>query len=204
MQTVQRCGWHIAIDVAWSACFCMSVCLCAGYNREPYENRWIDWDAVWVVDLGVPKEPRIRWVAGHPDTTGKGAILPPPPKWCGLSSQILTFFEHSFLLFLVCNTIRSQDSSLCSANISAIFSSLTTVHRIDNKLSLWWQYTGVVCYEIKISAICRLQSYHLLYSAKQLTQISIWRWLYAFTGTDLWQPLTSTVMPQHDQTGSID
>ena len=186
--------------LAWSACFCMSVCLCAGYNREPYENRWIDWDAVWVVDLGIPKEPRIRWAAGCPNTTGKGAILP-PPKWCSLSSQILKFFDHSFLLFLVCNTIRSQDSSQCSADISAIFIAYNSASHRQQTLSMVAIYWCSLLWDQNFS---NMQCYHLLYSAKQLTQISIWWWLYAFTGTHLWQPLTSTVMPQHDQTGSID
>jgi len=40
-----------------------SVC----HNREPSKNGLTDRDAVWVVDSGGPKEPRIRWM--HIDAT---------------------------------------------------------------------------------------------------------------------------------------
>jgi len=40
--------------VAWS------VGLSVGHDREPCKNGWTDWYAVWVVDLGGPKEARVR------------------------------------------------------------------------------------------------------------------------------------------------
>jgi len=36
--------------VAWSVC----------HDREPCKSDWTDCDAIWDVDLGGPKEPRIR------------------------------------------------------------------------------------------------------------------------------------------------
>jgi len=52
--------------VMWSVC--LSVC----HTSEPCKNGCTDRDAVWVEDLGGPKEPCIRW---GPDPPLEGAIL---------------------------------------------------------------------------------------------------------------------------------
>jgi len=45
--------------VCLSVCWCVSLSVC--HTNEPCKNGWSDWDAVWVEDLGGPKEPCIRW-----------------------------------------------------------------------------------------------------------------------------------------------
>jgi len=45
-----------------SSVVCRSVC----HTSEPFKNGWTDQDAIWVEDLGGPREPCIRW--GGPDT----------------------------------------------------------------------------------------------------------------------------------------
>jgi len=64
------------VDVAYcyrpSRVVCLSVGLSVCHSREPCKNRWTDQDAVWVVDSGGPKEPRIWW---GPDPPCKRAIL---------------------------------------------------------------------------------------------------------------------------------
>jgi len=40
-----------------------SVCLLICYSRESRENSWTDRDAVWVVELGGPKEACVKWGA---------------------------------------------------------------------------------------------------------------------------------------------
>jgi len=63
------------------ACFCLSVC----HDCEPCKN---DWDAIWGMDSGGPKEACVRW----------GCTLAPPGKydwtvyvwrWCGLFVKLL-------------------------------------------------------------------------------------------------------------------
>jgi len=49
--------------VAWSVC--QLVC----HDHEPCKNGWTNRHVVWVVDLGGPKDPRIRW---GPDPQAKG------------------------------------------------------------------------------------------------------------------------------------
>jgi len=51
---------------------CLSVCVClldTGMS-ELFKNSWTDWDTVWVVDSGGPKEARIRW--GPVSLRGRG------------------------------------------------------------------------------------------------------------------------------------
>jgi len=110
------------------------------------------------VDLGIPKEPRIRWVAGCPNTTGKGAILPPQSD-AAFHPKFLNSLTTHFYYFW-CATLLEAKIHRYVLPISLQYSSLTTVHLIDNKLSLRWQYTGAVCYEIRISAICSAIIYY--------------------------------------------
>jgi len=56
-------------QVAWSF---VSVGLSVCHTSEPCKNVYTDRDAVWVDDLGGPKEPCIRW---GPDPPWEGAIL---------------------------------------------------------------------------------------------------------------------------------
>jgi len=44
-----------------SSVVCLSLCRSVCHDREPCKNRWTDGDAIWAVDSGEPKEPRIRW-----------------------------------------------------------------------------------------------------------------------------------------------
>jgi len=53
--------------VAWSVS--QSVC----HSSEPGKNEWTDPDAVWVEDLGGPREPCTRWGSRSP--MGKGKIF---------------------------------------------------------------------------------------------------------------------------------
>jgi len=58
---------HIVTDaVAWS----VSVGRSVHHNCEPCKNGWTDRDAIWVVDSGGPKEPRIGWVSRSPMQKG--------------------------------------------------------------------------------------------------------------------------------------
>jgi len=111
------------------------------------------------VDLGIPNEPHIRWAAGCPNTTGKGAILPPPQSDAAFHPKFLNSLTTHFYYFW-CATLLEAKIHRYVLPISLQYSSLTTVHHIDNKLSLWWQYTGAVCYEIRISAICSAIIYY--------------------------------------------
>ena len=54
--------------VCWSVC--LSDCRSVSYTSEPSKNSWTDRDAVWVMDLGGPREPCIRW--GPDPPMGRG------------------------------------------------------------------------------------------------------------------------------------
>jgi len=58
------------IDAAYcyrlSSVVCQSVC----HTSEPRKNGWTDRDAIWVENLGEPREPCIRWSSRSPH--GKG------------------------------------------------------------------------------------------------------------------------------------
>jgi len=55
-------AWSVCLSVGWSFC----------HNLEPCKNGWTDRDAIWGVDSGWPREPRIRW---GPDPPCERAIL---------------------------------------------------------------------------------------------------------------------------------
>ena len=59
--------WPLATDIASSVCR-----LSVGHSNEPYKNGWTDGDAIWVVDLGGPKD---HVLGGNPDPPGKGQFL---------------------------------------------------------------------------------------------------------------------------------
>jgi len=67
--------WPVAAGVAWS------VCLSVGHSHEPCKNIWTNWDAIWDVDFGGPKEPCIGW--GLRSAQGRGSFLghPLPAMW---------------------------------------------------------------------------------------------------------------------------
>jgi len=73
-----------ATDVAWSACLCVFVWMCDGHIDELCENRWSDRDAVWVADLGRPKEPCTGW--GVQILRGNG-------QFCGLSAPLRSIWR---------------------------------------------------------------------------------------------------------------
>jgi len=50
-----RCGLLLQMDLCG-----LSVIQTVSHNLEPCKNSWTYWDAVWVVDLGGPKESRFR------------------------------------------------------------------------------------------------------------------------------------------------
>ena len=50
----------------------LSVCLSVCHVHEPCENGWTGRDAVWEAELGVPKEPCVRWGT---DPNGKSQFL---------------------------------------------------------------------------------------------------------------------------------
>ena len=55
----------------------LSLCLSVGHNCEPCKNGITDRDAVWGVDSGGPKEPRIKWGPGSPRRRGSlGELFP--------------------------------------------------------------------------------------------------------------------------------
>jgi len=56
----------IYVDVAY--CYRPSSVVC--HSTEPCKNGSTDRDAIWVEDLGGPKEPRIRWGPGPPMGSG--------------------------------------------------------------------------------------------------------------------------------------
>ena len=70
MHTVQTCD--PLLPMFGSLCVCRSV----SHNSEPCENGWTDWDAVWVVDLGGPMEPCIRWWPGSAQERGILGVVP--------------------------------------------------------------------------------------------------------------------------------
>jgi len=55
-----------------SSMVCRSICWSVCHTSEPCKNGWTDLDAVWVEDLGGPREPCIRW---GPDPHGKEQFL---------------------------------------------------------------------------------------------------------------------------------
>ena len=59
----------------WSSVVCLLVC----HDHQSCKNRWTDWHAIWVIDSGGPKEPRVRWGSRFPmwwsNFEGKGATL---------------------------------------------------------------------------------------------------------------------------------
>jgi len=58
LATSQYC---VHVDAAYcyrrSSVVCLSIC----HSRERFKNGWNDRYAVWVVDVGAPKEPCVRW-----------------------------------------------------------------------------------------------------------------------------------------------
>jgi len=61
-----------------SSVVCLSVCLSVCHTSEALpKTRWTNWDAIWVKDLGGPREPCIRWGKDLPQwgaiMRGKGA-----------------------------------------------------------------------------------------------------------------------------------
>jgi len=59
----------VSTDVTWSAS--VSVCVSVEHNYELCQNGWTNRDAVWGVDLGEPKKPRVM---GAPTPTGEDTI----------------------------------------------------------------------------------------------------------------------------------
>ena len=60
------------------------VCLSAGHNCELYNHGWADWGAIWGMDSGGNKEPRIRqrpWSPGRAIFVFGGGILCPIVKY---------------------------------------------------------------------------------------------------------------------------
>ena len=92
MHEVQRCDLLLRVQRGMRVCEC--VCLSAGNNREPYEQRLNRSRCRLGLDSGGPKEPYTR---GKPGSfQGKAIFVGCPPLRCGLSSK---FFAHllSFL-----------------------------------------------------------------------------------------------------------
>jgi len=91
-----------------SSVVCRSVC----HDREPYKNRWTNWDAVCNVDSGGPKEARVRWVftLAHP---GEHDWIVHVRRRCGLLSN---YFDYLILRSwpVLSNDVRPHKQCLCS------------------------------------------------------------------------------------------
>ena len=88
------------VIVDWYSC--LSVCLSVGHNGELCYNGWTDWDAVWDIDSGGPKNYGcIRWGPRSPQlNAGKNVS----EMTCFMSSTYLTRRQHEF------NTVASTQT----------------------------------------------------------------------------------------------
>jgi len=81
--------------------------------HELCENGWTDWDAIWVVDSGWPKE---ACISGSPDPPCEGAIIN-GMDMPGMTNDTLLWAVQKWLNQLICHLdcgLRWAEGSTCS------------------------------------------------------------------------------------------
>jgi len=93
-------------DVAY--CYRQSNVVCLSQSWA-CKNGWTDRDTIWILDLGGPKEPRIRW---GPDPQYEGAVLGVTKGVSIMTNQAQSEYKHSLTFHI--QALLSQQWNPCT------------------------------------------------------------------------------------------